>query len=111
MRPGEQIAGESSIERDGPVDVGADSYSTEFTTGTPVRPEPPHPLLTVPDFGTSVGAAMLGFEQALRSQPPPEIQAAEHRPIRGLAGQGDDLVLLFPDDPGAEAEDDPGTAD
>jgi hypothetical protein len=56
------------------------------------------PLLSPSDFGTAVGAAMLGFEQALRSQPPPEVMAAEHRPIRGLTAEGDELELVFPDD-------------
>ena len=45
---------------------------------------------------------MLGFEQALRSQPPPEVMAVEHRPIRGHSGQGGELVLVFPDDPSLE---------
>lgn len=49
-------------------------------------------------FGTAVGAAMLGFEQALRSEPPPEIQAAEHVPERSLGGSDEGLVIEFPDD-------------
>jgi hypothetical protein len=46
--------------------------------------------------GTAVGAAMLGFEQALRSEPPPEILASEHVPERGLSGAGDAMVIEFP---------------
>jgi hypothetical protein len=64
-------------------------------------------LEQTPSFGaglaTAVGAAMLGLEEALRSQPPPEVMAAQHRPIRGLSGQDQEIVLVFPDDPPAEA--------
>ena len=50
-------------------------------------------------FGTAIGAAMLGLEQALRSQPPPQVMAVRHAPIRGLSGQDDGPVLVFPDEP------------
>lgn len=56
------------------------------------------PLEFPGSFGTAVGAAMLGFEQALRSEPPPEIQAGEHVPERGIGGQDSGLILEFPDD-------------
>ena len=57
------------------------------------------PPLEIPGaFGTAVGAAMLGFEQALRSEPPPEIQAAEHIPEPSLGGSDEGLVIEFPDD-------------
>ena len=56
------------------------------------------PLEFPGSFGTAAGAAMLGFEQALRSEPPPEIQAAEHVPERGLSGEGDGLRIEFPED-------------
>jgi hypothetical protein len=55
-------------------------------------------------FGTAVGAAMLGLEQALRNEPPPEVMAAEHLPERGRSGDaGADeadggLVIEFPED-------------
>jgi hypothetical protein len=49
-------------------------------------------------FGTAVGAAMLGFEQALRREPPPEVLAAEHMPEREhVADDRDDVVIEFPD--------------
>lgn len=49
-------------------------------------------------WGTAVGAAMLGFEQALRKGPPPETVAAEHVPERGSPGLDQGRVLVFPDD-------------
>lgn len=55
------------------------------------------PLTLKGSFGTAMGAAMLGFEQALRREPPAEILAAEHQPERGYAGQDGDLVIGFPD--------------
>jgi hypothetical protein len=65
-------------------------------------------LERTPSFGsgitTALGSAMLGFEQALRSQPPPEVMAAEHQAIRGLSGEDDGLVLLFPDEPSIDAK-------
>jgi hypothetical protein len=61
-----------------------------------------------PSFGGSIGgaigAAMLGLEEALRSQPPPQVRVAEHRPVRGLSGREDEDVLVFPDGPFALAE-------
>jgi len=54
------------------------------------------PLDRTNSFGTAVGAAMLGFEQALRSEPPPEILASEHVPERGLSGADDAVVIEFP---------------
>ncbi len=41
---------------------------------------------------------MLGFEQALRSEPPPEILAGEHIPERGTSGEDDGVVIEFPED-------------
>jgi hypothetical protein len=65
-------------------------------------------LEQTPTFGsgiaTAVGAAMLGLEEALRSQPPPEVMAAQHRTVRGLSGQDQELVLVLPDDPPAVPE-------
>lgn len=68
------------------------------TADQPAEPESIAPLEFPGTFGTAVGAAMLGFEQALRSEPPPEIMAGEHVPERGLGGQDSDLVIEFPDD-------------
>jgi len=46
----------------------------------------------------SFGTAMLGFEQALRGEPPPEVLAAEHMPERGhVTGDGDEVTIEFPD--------------
>jgi RimJ/RimL family protein N-acetyltransferase len=68
------------------------------------------PLTMAGSFGTAVGAAMLGFEQALRSGPPAQILAGEHMPERGGFGQDDGLVIEFPEDPGT-ATVDPRPAD
>ena len=62
------------------------------------EPESLQPLEIPGTFGTAVGAAMLGFEQALRSEPPPEVQAAEHIAERGLSGEDDGVVIEFPED-------------
>ena len=48
-------------------------------------------------FGTAIGAAMMGFEQALRREPPAEVMAAEHMPERGSIGLDGDLVIDFPE--------------
>ena len=62
-------------------------------------PEEPIEALSMKNsFGTAVGAAMLGFEQALRREPPPEVLAAEHMPERDLStDDGDEVVIEFPD--------------
>jgi hypothetical protein len=72
---------------------------TEDPEPAPTVDEPDElaPLEIPGTFGTAVGAAMLGFEQALRSEPPPEIMAGEHVPERGLSGDAD-LIIEFPDD-------------
>ncbi len=75
------------------------------TADRPEEPESIAPLEFPGSFGTAVGAAMLGFEQALRSEPPPEILAGEHVPERGLGGQDADLVIEFPDDLEREGSD------
>jgi hypothetical protein len=61
--------------------------------------EAPLEALTMKNsFGTAVGAAMLGFEQALRREPPPEVLAAEHVPERGhVTCDGDEVTIEFPD--------------
>jgi hypothetical protein len=40
---------------------------------------------------------MLGLEQALRDEPPPQVQAAEHMPDRRTIPGAADLELHFPD--------------
>jgi len=61
--------------------------------------EAPLEALTMKNsFGTAMGAAMLGFEQALRREPPPEVLAAEHMPERNhVTGDGDEVIIEFPD--------------
>jgi hypothetical protein len=60
---------------------------------------PSRPLSMKGAFGTAVGSAMLGFEQALRDQPPAEVVVAEHTPDRRPAGGSDDLEIRFPERP------------
>jgi len=58
-------------------------------------------------FGTAIGAAMMGFEQAIRSEPPAEVMAAEHMPARGQVGLDGEVVLEFPehvDEPAERAD-------
>jgi hypothetical protein len=82
--------------------------STEQDDADEDEAPPNERLEQTPSFGTglatAVGTAMLGLEEALRSQPPPAVMAAEHRPIRGLSGQDHEVLLVFPDDPPAESE-------
>ena len=58
---------------------------------------PAKPMSMKGSFGTAVGSAMLGFEQALRDLPPAETLAAEHAPERGRSGDGHGLVTHFPE--------------
>ncbi len=84
---GVALAGELGIMEhgDGPAEVDPD--------------EPSAPALDMRhSWGTAVGAAMLGFEQALRTEPPPETVAAEQVPERGSHGLDQDTVLVFPDE-------------
>ena len=55
------------------------------------------PLNVKDSFGTAIGAAMLGFEQALRREPPAEVLAAEYVPERGQSGDDSGLIIEFPD--------------
>lgn len=73
---------------------GADEPEAAPTVEPPSLKPPEFPGT----FGTAAGAAMLGFEQALRSEPPPQIQAAEHIPERGFSGEDDGVVIEFPKD-------------
>jgi hypothetical protein len=71
----------------------------------PAAPLPEDPALPerrslIVTMGTAAGAAMLGFEQAIRSEPPAQIMAAEHMPERGAIGLGGatgDLVIEIPE--------------
>ena len=65
----------------------------------PVELDEPVEQMSMKDsFGTAVGAAMLGFENALRKGPPPETLAAEHVPERGEISGGDgELLIQFPE--------------
>ena len=78
------------LEHSPPADAPAPTTEDE--------PKSIPPLEFPGSFGTAVGSAMLGFEQALRSEPPPEIQAAEHVPERSLGGSAEGLVIEFPAD-------------
>ena len=64
----------------------------------PPLPEERRSLIVT--MGSAAGAAMLGFEQAIRSEPPAEMMAAEHMPQRGavgLGGHAGDLVIEIPE--------------
>ena len=55
------------------------------------------PLSLKDTFGTAVGAAMLGLEQALRDGPPPQIKAAEQTPDERRVVGSADLTIEFPE--------------
>ena len=60
--------------------------------------EPVETMSMKNSFGTAVGAAMFGFEQALYKRPPAEVLAAEHMPERDQAGADDgELIIDFPE--------------
>ena len=40
---------------------------------------------------------MMGFEQAMRSEPPAEVMAAEHAPELGQSGEDSGIVIVIPD--------------
>ena len=67
-------------------------------------PEPAdEPLTLKGSFGTAVGAAMLGLEQALRDGPPPQVRAVEHTPDQRALRGCTELFIEFPE--AAEAAD------
>jgi len=70
--------------------MSADDQPDQEPVSTP-------PLTLKGSFGTAVGASMLGLEQALRDEPPPQVQAAEHMPDRRTIPGAADLELHFPD--------------
>jgi hypothetical protein len=79
-------------------DPDHDQRDDPASDGEDVSEEPIEALSMKNSFGTAVGAAMLGFEQALRREPPPEVLAAEHMPERDLStDDGEEVVIEFPD--------------
>jgi hypothetical protein len=72
----------------------------EMRTDEVDAPTSQPPLSMKGAFGTAVGSAMLGFEQALRNQPPAEVVVAQHTPDRHPVNGRDDLVIRFPEPPG-----------
>lgn len=87
---GAAMAAELGILEHGPSSTELAHPGETNTTATP------EPLDMSNSWGTAVGAAMLGFEQALRSEPPPEILAGEHVPERGQIGADDGVLIEFP---------------
>jgi hypothetical protein len=85
----------SEREAGGPADEAGDP-ADEAEAVLPAE-APGKPMSMKGSFGTAVGSAMLGFEQALRDLPPAETLAAEHTPERGRSGDGHDLVIHFPE--------------
>jgi hypothetical protein len=69
--------------------------------------ETTEPLTLKDSFGTAVGAAMLGLEQALRNEPPPQIQVAEHTPDRRTVSGDDDLEIHLPELPARPIDEGP----
>ena len=80
----------SELRRSAPLHT--DELTDENASEPPIKP-----LSMKGGFGTALGAAMLGFEQALRNEPPAEILAAEHMPEPGRSGDQGDLVIEFPE--------------
>jgi hypothetical protein len=82
---------DSSKTAEGPETVDPSGQEDEHEA------QPTKPLSTKGSFGTAVGAAMLGFEQALRDGPPPQIQAAERTPDQSQVTGTADVVIDFPE--------------
>ncbi len=58
--------------------------------------------------GETLGGMLVGFDQQImRTLPPPHELVQKGSPVRGLSGDGDDLVIVLPGDP----EDDPTVAE
>ena len=81
--------------------LAADESGNAANTIPEAPAAPVEPLDMKNSSGSAVGAAMLGFEQALRSEPPPEILAGEHIPERGHSGTDDGIIIEFPDETGS----------
>ena len=53
--------------------------------------------------GETLGGMLAGFDQQImRTLPPPHELVQKGAPVRGLSGEGDDLVIVLPGDDGAE---------
>jgi hypothetical protein len=92
---GAAMAEELGILKHGP---GRDESGQGANVSPGSQAAPTEPLDMTNSWGSAVGAAMLGFEQALRSEPPPEILAGEHIPERGHSGTDDGIIIEFPDE-------------
>jgi hypothetical protein len=82
------------------MDDTSDRLSGPFDEdeGPVVLDEPVETMSMKDSFGTAVGAAMMGFEQALRNEPPAETLAAEHMPQRDHVSAGDGSFRIdFPE--------------
>jgi hypothetical protein len=53
--------------------------------------------------GETLGGMLAGFDQQImRTLPPPHELVQKGAPVRGLSGEGDDLVIVLPGDDGTE---------
>jgi hypothetical protein len=53
--------------------------------------------------GETLGGMLAGFDQQImRTLPPPHELVQKGAPVRGLSGEGDDLIIVLPGDDGAE---------
>jgi hypothetical protein len=53
--------------------------------------------------GETLGGMLVGFDQQImRTLPPPHELVQKGAPVRGLSGEGDDLVIVLPGEGGAE---------
>ena len=73
---------------------GKPAPTPEADDGPVELDEPVETMSLKNTFGTAAGAAMLGFEQALRREPPAEVLAAEHMPERDQVTSGDGGLII-----------------
>ena len=60
--------------------------------------------------GETLGGMLVGFDQQImRTLPPPHELVQKGSPVRGLSGEGDDLIIVLPAD--APADPTPAEAD
>ena len=97
---GRTLANESDYDPDEALARLLSEEEARAVESSQLRLSRTEPLTLRESFGTALGSAMLGFEQALRREPPAEIIAAEHEPERGYSGEGSPVVIEFPDDRG-----------
>lgn len=94
--PGATDEGSTGVRRAGDGGLFDDAGAPdEQPLDTRTEPAPPSLAAT---FASAIGASMLGLEQALRSQPPAQVTAWEHRPVRGSTASDGGISLEFPDD-------------